>query len=107
MAMNREMKRMLQKQGEVGADGQPVRKQRQAQRAPAPKKAGTQEKDARLFSRQGIREVRAELRKVVWPTRAETINYSIITLVTLVLVTTLIFSIDWVFSKGVLFLFQR
>jgi preprotein translocase subunit SecE len=106
MAMNREMKRMLQRQGEVGADGEPVRQKRQAPRAPAPKKTGA-DKDARLFSRQGVREVRAELRKVVWPTRAETINYSIITLVTLVLVTTLIFCIDWVFSKGVLFLFER
>ncbi|MEZ5239926.1 MAG: preprotein translocase subunit SecE [Microthrixaceae bacterium] len=105
MAKNREMKRMLQRQGEVGADGQPVRQKRQAPRQPAPKKSG--EKEARLFSRQGVREVRAELRKVVWPTRAETINYSIITLVTLVIVTTLIFCIDWVFSKGVLFLFQR
>ena len=39
-----------------------------------------------------VNEVRAELRKVAWPTRSETINYSIIVLVALVVMTTLIFA---------------
>jgi preprotein translocase subunit SecE len=103
MAMNREMKRRLQKQGELGSDGEPVRKQRQTQRGPAPRAA---EKDARLFSRQGLREVRGELRKVAWPTRSETINYSIIVLVALVFMTVLIALVDWVFSNAVLKLFN-
>ena len=50
--------------------------------------------------------MRGELRKVVWPTKSETINYSIIVLVTLVFFTTLIFCIDWVFSEFVLRLFE-
>ena len=76
MAMNRETKRMLQRQGQLGADGAPDAPQR---RQPRPRRA-RQEK--RTGPRQFVREVRAELRKVAWPTRAEVINYSIIVLVT-------------------------
>jgi preprotein translocase subunit SecE len=97
MALNREQKRRLQKQGDLGPDGEPVR-QRRAQ--PAPKT-----KEQRTSPRQFVREVRGELRKVAWPTRSETINYSIIVLVALVFFTTLIFAVDWVFSEAVLRLF--
>ena len=101
MALNREQKRMLQKRGELGADGEPVRAPRQQ---PAPKSRDSAE--ARLFSRQGFKEVRAELRKVAWPTRSETINYSIIVAIALVLMTIFIFAIDWVFSEAVLRLYE-
>jgi preprotein translocase subunit SecE len=98
MALNREQKRMLQRQGEVGADGEPIR----TRRAPQAPKA----KEQRTSAPQFIREVRSELRKVVWPTRSETINYSLIVLVTLIFFTSLIFAIDWVFSEFVLRLFD-
>lgn len=98
MALNREQKRMLQRQGEVGADGEPVRTRR-APQAPKPK-------EQRTTAPQFLREVRAELRKVVWPTRSETINYSLIVLVTLIFFTALIFAVDWVFSEFVLRLFD-
>jgi len=98
MALNREQKRMLQRQGELGPDGEPVRAKR-AQQAP-------QKKEQRTTARQFVHEVRGELRKVVWPTRSETVNYSIIVIVTLVFFTTLIFCIDWVFSEFVLRLFN-
>jgi preprotein translocase subunit SecE len=98
MALNREQKRMLRKQGELGPDGEPVRSKR-AQ--PAAKT-----KEHRTTARQFVKEVRGELRKVVWPTKSETINYSLIVLVTLVFFTTLIFCIDWVFSEFVLRLFE-
>ena len=76
MALNREQKRMLRKQGELGPDGEPVR----TKRAPA----GTQDRrNSARPPRQFVKEVRGELRKVVWPTKSETINYSIIVLVTL------------------------
>ena len=55
---------------------------------------------------QFAKEVRSELRKVAWPTKSETINYSIITLVTLVVFTLFIFGVDWVFSEFVLKLFN-
>jgi preprotein translocase subunit SecE len=98
MALNREQKRMLQRQGEIGPDGEPVRTKRAA---PQPKA-----KEKRTGPREFAHEVRGELRKVVWPTRSETINYSIIVLVTLIFFTTLIFCVDWVFSEFVLRLFN-
>jgi preprotein translocase subunit SecE len=49
--------------------------------------------------------VRGELRKVAWPTRQETIRYTIIVLVTVVVLTSLIGVLDWVFSELVFKLF--
>jgi preprotein translocase subunit SecE len=99
MALNREQKRMLQKQGELGPDGEPVKARRGAAQAPKPK-------EKRTTVRQFGHEVRGELRKVVWPTRSETINYSLVVIVTLIFFTTLIFAVDWVFSEAVLRLFD-
>ncbi len=96
MALNREQKRMLQKQGELGPDGEPVRTRRGPQ----------QQRRERTGPTQFAKEVRSELRKVAWPTKSETINYSIITLITLVVFTMFIFGVDWVFSEFVLKLFN-
>ena len=96
MAMNRQTKRMLQKQGQLGADGEPVAQKRQRQ-APPPKN-----RDARVSPLQFFREVRGELRKVAWPTRSEVINYSIVVLIAVVVLTALIFGLDFVFGEGVL-----
>ena len=97
MSMNRQQKRMLQKQGEVDADGAPVRARREAPSAPR----------ERTSPGQFLREVRAELRKVAWPTREETINYSIVVLVTIVLMGALIYGLDWLFSTLILDLFDQ
>ena len=99
MALNREQKRRLQKQGDLGDDGEPTRGARRGQKAPAPK-------EQRTSARQFAHEVRAELRKVAWPTKSETVNYTVIVLVTLVVLTTLVFAVDWVFSNAVLKLFE-
>ena len=48
------------------------------------------------------RVARSAQRKVAWPTRAEVINYSIVVLVAVVLLTALIFGLDYVFGEGVL-----
>ncbi len=98
MAMNREQKRLLQKQGALDADGSP-KATRRAPTAPRPK-------EQRTKPRQFVREVRAEMRKVNWPTRAETINYSIIVFITLVILTALIFGVDFVMGKAVLWIFE-
>ena len=100
MAMNREQKRMLQRAGEVDAEGEPVRR-RQPRQAPQPKT-----KAERTSPRQFLHEVNAELRKVAWPSRSETINYSIIVLVALVVLTSFIFVVDYAFSQLVLKLFN-
>ncbi len=45
------------------------------------------------------------MRKVVWPSRAETINYSAVVFVTLVVLMALIFGLDLAFTKVATFLF--
>jgi preprotein translocase subunit SecE len=98
--VNREMKRLMQRQGQVDADGSPTRKE--APRPPASRVA-TKE---RIGPSEYARQVRGELRKVAWPTRAEVVNYSIVVLMALILLTALIFALDYVFAEGVIFLFQ-
>ena len=94
---------MLQRQGQLGPDGD-ARARQQPQAAAAPPAAEQAEK--RTGPRQFLREVRGELRKVAWPTRAEVIRYSIIVLVTLVVLTAFISVLDYGFAKFVLFLFD-
>src|SRR5690606_34192805 len=89
MAMNRAQKRMLQKQGALGADGQAVRERPQPRKPPAPR-AQDAPKEKRATPREFLKEVRGELRKVAWPTREEVVNYSIIVLVAIVVLTSFI-----------------
>ncbi len=105
MAMNRAQKRMLQKQGALGADGEPARPAAQQRRQPAAA-ARPEAREARTGPAQFLKEVRAELRKVAWPTRAEVINYSIIVLVAIVIMTTFIAIVDVGASRFVLTLFE-
>lgn len=98
MSMNRQQKRMLQKQGEIDADGAPVR----SRRAPA----GGQRSE-RAGPRQFVQEVRSELRKVAWPSRDETVNYSIVVLFTIVVLGAIIYGLDWLFSSFILDLFDN
>jgi preprotein translocase subunit SecE len=62
--------------------------------------------EERTSPRQFLREVRGELRKVAWPTRSETLNYSLVVALTLVFMTTLIFGLDWIFGEAVMRLFD-
>lgn len=100
MAMNRQQKRMLQRQGQLGADGAPAPRKRTAPPAPKPK-------EERTSPAQFVREVRGELRKVAWPTRAEVVNYSIIVLVALIVVTAYVAALDYGFGDLILKLFER
>ena len=100
MAMNRQQKRMLQKQGQLGADGAPQARKRTA--PPVPKA-----KEERTGAVQFVREVRGELRKVAWPTRGEVVNYSIIVLVAVVLMTAYVAFLDYGFGDVLLKLFSR
>ncbi len=98
MAMNREQKRLLQKQGALDADGSP-KAGRRAPSAPRPKEQRTKPRDF-------VREVRAEMRKVNWPTRAETVNYSIIVFITILVLTSLIAVVDFGLAKSVLWVYD-
>ncbi len=91
MAMNREQKRAAQRAGQLNADGSQVAvKDRRA-----PSKSLKTERTKPL---EFLREVRAELKKVAWPTREEVIRYSIIVLVALVIFTLFVFGVDYVFE---------
>lgn len=104
MAMNRAQKRMLQKQGALGADGEATRERPQPRRA-APPRGQDAPKEKRASPMEFLREVRGELRKVAWPTRPEVINYSIIVLVAIVVLTTFIAIVDYGVSEFVLKLY--
>ncbi len=56
---------------------------------------------------QFAREIREELRQVAWPSRAEMLNYSMVVFFTLVIMIALIFLLNYAFSKGVFFMFQK
>jgi preprotein translocase subunit SecE len=51
------------------------------------------------------RQVVAELRKVIWPTRKELITYTSVVIVFVVVVTTIVALLDIVFAKAVLQVF--
>jgi preprotein translocase subunit SecE len=63
------------------------------------RRAAQQEKRKRASVRQFLREVRLELKKVDWPTRKELITYTVVVLVTITVLTSFVFAIDWVFAK--------
>ena len=52
-----------------------------------------------------LREVVAELRKVIWPTRNQLVTYTIVVLVFVSFMVALVSLLDFLFGRGVLFLF--
>ena len=46
-----------------------------------------------------VREVRSELKKVVWPTRKELVNYTIAVFVAVLLISAIIGVVDAVFAE--------
>jgi preprotein translocase subunit SecE len=103
--VNRQTRRLLQRQGQLGADGTPA-----ARRAPptATRRPAEREKVG-IGRRVGtfLREVRSELSKVLWPRRDEVVTYSTVVLTTLVFIALLIFGLNYVFARGVIHLFPR
>jgi preprotein translocase subunit SecE len=51
------------------------------------------------------RQVVAELRKVIWPTRNELVTYTIVSIVFVTAMVALVALYDFLFTKGVLGLF--
>jgi preprotein translocase subunit SecE len=100
--VNRQTKRMMQRQGQAG--GQVAAEPEVPLGEPTPSRE--RERRRRSTPAEFIREVRNELRKVAWPSRAEVVNYSTVVLVTLVVLVSFIFLLNFLFSKAVLFLFN-
>jgi preprotein translocase subunit SecE len=107
--VNRETKRMMQRQGQMEADGTPS-----TRRAPAgtPTKTPRQQKGGAPTRRrstpvQFVREVRDEMRQVAWPSRSELVNYTSVVLTTLLIMIGLIFVLNLAFGKLITLLFTR
>ena len=92
--MNRQAKRMMQRQKATTQDRVEAARQRRQIAAP--------ERRKRVPWRQFLKEVRLELKKVIWPTRKELVGYTIVVLVAVVFLTSLVFGLDLGFSKSLL-----
>jgi preprotein translocase subunit SecE len=111
--VNRQTKRLLQRQGQLDEEGAPAaggRRPPPTRRPPGG--TGGSGRDGGV-DRPGLpervvefaREVRNELAKVAWPNRKEVVKYTVVVFFTLVFMTSLVFGLDAGFAKGVLFLF--
>ena len=60
-----------------------------------------------IFSRIAlfIRQIIVELRKVIWPTRKELIAYTTVVIVFVLVMAGIIAAFDFVFTRGVLYVF--
>ena len=92
--MNRQTKRLMAKQ------------QARERVAPTPRHPAVQERKKRIPPRQFLKEVRKELKQVHWPTRTELMAYFVVVLVSVVVLTSFVFGLDYLFSKAVLHIFQ-
>ena len=90
MAMNREQRRYLQKQGQMDSEGNPIATKRDNRPVPT----------ERVTPGEYVSEVRQELNRVIWPTRSELINYTIVVVITFALVTGLVAALDYLFAEG-------
>jgi preprotein translocase subunit SecE len=106
--VNRETKRLMQRQGQMEADGSPSTRRAAAQgqrAARAPGKGPSGRK--RTTPVQFTREVRDEMRQVAWPSRTELINYTSIVVTVLVIMISLIFLLNLGIGKLITDLFTR
>jgi preprotein translocase subunit SecE len=92
--MNRQAKRMMQRQKSTGQDRMEAMRERRSVSAP--------QRRTRVGIRQFLKEVRAELKKVAWPSRQEVIAYAVVVLVTVTVLTAIVFGMDFVVTKGIL-----
>ncbi|CAN5860522.1 hypothetical protein BH18ACT7_BH18ACT7_10170 [soil metagenome] len=65
------------------------------------KPAGTERRSVGRF----LREVIAELGKVIWPGRKELITYSIVVIIFMAFMVALVAGLDILFAQGVLYVF--
>lgn len=56
----------------------------------------------RTSPKQFLREVRGELRKVVWPNRKEITSYTIVVLITTTVLVAIVWGLDEVFRRAII-----
>ncbi|AXB46760.1 preprotein translocase subunit SecE [Amycolatopsis albispora] len=90
------------KSEEDGDKTRPAGKASDAKAKPTPKR-DRKEKQASPIKRlvRFIREVWAELRKVIWPTRKQMVTYTAVVLVFLAFMVALVFGLDLVFHEAI------
>jgi preprotein translocase subunit SecE len=91
----------------VSRGGTATRSRTKADSADSPSKTRTETGRVGIFGRLArfIREVVAELRKVIWPTRKELLTYTAVVVVFVAVVLTIVAGLDFAFAKGVLWVF--
>lgn len=90
MAVSRKMRREMDRsQGKKVAA--PIQKKKPQAGAPVKK---------RTSPAQFLKEVRAELKKIAWPSRTELVQSTIMVLVILTSITAVIYVLDMVFSQA-------
>jgi len=87
----------MQRAGQLAADGTPVRERREP--------PTRQQRGERVGPVQFVNEVRSEMKKVAWPTRAETLRLSLIVFIAILILGVFIFLIDLGFGQFTEFLF--
>ncbi|NNF64041.1 MAG: preprotein translocase subunit SecE [Acidimicrobiia bacterium] len=90
--MNRELRRLASK------DEERARKRR--------KEGNRPQRKQRVGVRQYLREVRQELKKVAWPSREQTVTFTVAVLVSTTALTAVIFGLDIFFKWALLRLVQ-
>ena len=94
--MNRQAKRAMQKQQRAQDRAAMARRQRQTVEARRKERTGF---------RQFLKEVRQELKKVNWPDRKQLLTYTTVVLVTVVVLTSFVFGLDYIIGKGIFAVF--
>ena len=91
----------------VSRGGTATRARPKAESADSRPKAKTETERVGIFGRLArfFREVVAELRKVIWPTRKELLTYTAVVVVFVAVVLTIVAGLDYAFAKGVLWVF--
>lgn len=67
--------------------------------------AHTEKRNVFSFLGRYIREVAAELRKVIWPARSQMVTYTLVVIVFVTFMVALVAGLDVLFAKGVLAIF--
>ncbi len=95
--MNREMRRLQERE-----DRRLKQKRKQQQRKRRPQRGGEQ-LSLMTRLRRFMREVRAELKRVSWPSMEQLFAFTVVTVITSMSLTIYIFGLDFLFKDGILF----
>ena len=91
-----------------GPEGSPApRRKTEGKGAPTPSRGSNVATRPNIFQRLGLflREVVAELRKVIWPNRNQMVTYTIVVIVFVSFMVALVAVLDLLFARGVLAVF--